>query len=98
LAIKSPDELWPELEKIGEPEVRKQLATRAYAPHNVPVVEEWLRTKEDQRRQHETVSEVSRREQELVINRTSKNAAWVAAIAAIVSIIISIVALFQATR
>ncbi len=45
-----PDALWPELEQIGEDEVRKTLATdRIHASDKRPLVVEWIRRKEQER-------------------------------------------------
>lgn len=47
MTIPNPDIIWPKLEELGVNEVRKRLAMGVYASHKVPVIEEWLRRKED---------------------------------------------------
>ena len=42
----SPEELWPTLESLGEAEVRKRLAQGVYGEQKIPVIREWLATKE----------------------------------------------------
>jgi hypothetical protein len=47
--VKTPEELWPELEALGEGEVHRRYAAAAWGPTNAPLVEEWLRRKDAQR-------------------------------------------------
>ncbi len=44
-----PDEVYAELDEIGEDEVRTRLARRIYGGSREPLVEEWLRRKEQER-------------------------------------------------
>ena len=96
MSIADPDELWPKLEKRGEPEVRKQLAARVYGPKNIPIVEEWLRRQEEQRTQEEKSAAVGDKRSELRVAASVKNAAWVAAVAAVISVLMSVIALLVA--
>lgn len=45
----SADEVWPKLEELGEEVVRKRLVQGIYSPQKIPLVEEWLASKERQR-------------------------------------------------
>ena len=47
MPIPDPDKIWPDLEQSGVDEVRKKLAMGAYAKYKIPVIEEWLRRKEE---------------------------------------------------
>ena len=78
------NELWSELEEMGEDTVRARFAGGAYGRfgNRRTLVEEWLRRQEVSR------SDFSNREQ-ISIARSAKNAAWIAAIAAIISMIIA---------
>ncbi len=51
MAIADPKKLWPKLEKDGVDEVRKKLAMGVYANYKVPLIREWLVTKEKQQDQ-----------------------------------------------
>lgn len=48
----SPEQLWPTLESLGEPEVRKRLAPGVYGEQKIPVIREWLATKESARQEN----------------------------------------------
>ncbi|HEX9771011.1 MAG TPA: hypothetical protein VGA50_17695 [Kiloniellales bacterium] len=82
-----PDAFFAELEKLGEDEVRKRLASRAiYGGDTAPLVTEWIRRKDQE------CNALSNREQ-IRIARSAKNAAWIAAIAAIIAAISAIIVL-----
>ncbi len=89
-------DLWPELEKIGEDTVRTRFATDAYGTvgNKRALVEEWLRRKDQERKDASTAeqasiardaAEISAREAGTA-NHTAKIAIAIAAIAIIVSI------------
>jgi hypothetical protein len=85
------DELWAQLEALGEPVVRERALMGHWGDAGIvgskrPLVEEWLRLREEARR------EASSREQ-ILIARSAKNAAWTAAIAATIAAIITIVSI-----
>ena len=84
------ERLWPELEALGEEEVRLRLASNVYIGDERERVEKWLRQK-DQSLAEER-KEASNREQ-VNIARSTKNAAWAAAIAAIIAAIAAIIAI-----
>ena len=96
MSVADPDELWPKLEKVGESEVRKRLAQGVYAQKNRPVVEEWLRCKEEDRAGVQRSAEVIHKKSELDVANSAKAAAWVAAWAAVTSIVVSVIALIVA--
>jgi hypothetical protein len=47
--VKTTDELWGELEELGEDEVIRRLNDNVWGPENAPRVLAWLRQKEAQR-------------------------------------------------
>ena len=61
----TPEELWPELEKIGEPEVRKHVVQNVYGSSKRPLVEEWLRRKEEERENAASARQDARDEQDV---------------------------------
>ncbi len=97
------EQLWAELEEIGEDKVRTRLATNVYghAGNKRVLVEEWLRRKDQARK------DSSNREQ-IAIARAAAAAAWdatgaarsaaktakIALTIAVISIIVSIISLF----
>ena len=48
MPIPDKDKLWAKLDETGESEVRIKLASGAYGKWNIPLIEEWLRRKEEQ--------------------------------------------------
>jgi len=90
--------LWRQWDELGEQAVRDRWAAGFYQPEQKPIFDEWLR-KLDQ-----AVSEVDKQQQEnwrskeLKVADSAKNAAWVAAIVAILSLLVSAVALCFALR
>ncbi len=100
----SKDQLWAELEALGEAKVRERLVTKAYGDvgHKRALVEEWLRLKDQAR------SEAVTREQ-IDIARAAANAARdsadearkantnarIASAIATIAAIVSIIALFR---
>ena len=87
------EQFWAELDEAGEATVRERVITRRYGSGNnkLQLAEEWLRLKDVVR------SEKTTREQ-LRISRSSRNAAWVAASAAVIAVVISVVALYFSLR
>jgi hypothetical protein len=85
LALADPNDLWPELEKIGEEEVRRRLVLNVYGHTKLPAVQAWLEKKEFDRRGKSGEQDREQRTQELDILKSTKNAAWVAAAAAVLS-------------
>lgn len=79
------EELKRRLEDTGEDKVRGRLASGIYDSQDRPIVEEWLRSKERERNGKKT-------EEYLNIGRSAKRAAWVSAIAALISALAAIVA------
>jgi hypothetical protein len=92
--LADPDELWPELEVLGEDEVRRRLALQTYGHTKLPAVLEWLRRKEQERIAAAEQRHSAQRLEELSILRSTKHAAWGAAIAAVITAIFALVALF----
>lgn len=79
------EELKRRLEEIGEAKVRERLASNIYGTQERGIVEEWLLTKERERNQKKTNEYID-------IARSAKRAAWVAAIAALISALAAIMA------
>jgi len=79
------EELKRRLEEIGEVKVRERLASNIYGTQERGIVEEWLLTKERERNQKKTNEYID-------IARSAKRAAWVAAIAALISALAAIMA------
>jgi hypothetical protein len=48
MPIADPNKIWPKLEKLGPEEVRRKSAIGVYANYKIPVIEEWLRRKEEE--------------------------------------------------
>lgn len=82
------EQLKRRLEETGEDKVRERLASGVYGPRERSIVEEWLSSKEKK--------ESGRREKEyLHIATSAKRAAWVSAIAALISALAAIAAWIQ---
>jgi len=79
------EELKLRLEETGEDKVRERLASGVYDPEERPIVEEWLSSREKE--------EAKRREEKyLGMAISAKRAAWVSAIAALISALAAIAA------
>jgi len=92
------EKFFSELAIIGESNVRTRLAQGIYGQNKIPLIHEWLRKEEEKRINLATSraeSAASRAEvatlEQLRIARSAKNAAWIAAIVAIIGITISII-------
>jgi hypothetical protein len=79
------EELKRRLEESGEDKVRERLASNIYGSQERPVVEEWLLSKEREK-------SYKKIEESLNIARSAKHAAWIAAIAALISAMAAIAA------
>ena len=86
---------WPEWDKLGEEEVARKWADGSYAPEDRPAYDEWIRRKQEARDQEEKKKEDEWRTKELSCTVSAKNAAWVAAGAAILGALISLVLLVR---
>jgi len=82
---KSDDLYFGDFEHDGEDAVRKNLALKLYQPKKAALAEEWLARKEEARRSGATA-------EQLRFARSEKNATWVAAIMAIATVIVAIIA------
>ncbi len=82
------EELWANLEKLGEEQVRERLATKVSgdAGKKRALVVEWLREKDQSRKNTSNLEQIR-------IARSAKNAAWSAAIAAIIAAICAFIAI-----
>jgi hypothetical protein len=98
VALADPNELWPELEQIGEEEVRRRLLLNTYGHTKLPSVQAWLERKEGDRRAKLGEHDQAQRRQELAILRSTKNAAWVAAGAAVASALFAVLAFWYAGK
>jgi len=92
----SPGDLFPELERLGEQEVRTRLAQHVYSERKILIVKEWLRQQEEQRGRFDNSIATAQREADLKIQKSLKNATWVASIMSVIGIIISVIALATA--
>lgn len=79
------EELKRRLEESGEDKVRERLASNIYGSQERPIVEEWLLSKEREKSD-------KKMEEYLNIARSAKHAAWIAAIAALISAMAAIAA------
>ena len=79
------EELKRRLEESGKDKVRERLASNIYGSQERPVVEEWLLSKEREKSD-------KKMEEYLNIARSAKHAAWIAAIAALISAMAAIAA------
>ena len=79
------EELKRRLEESGEDKVRERLASNIYGSQERPIVEEWLLSKEREKSDKKV-------EEYLNIARSAKHAAWIAAIAALISAMAAIAA------
>ena len=99
------DELWPKLEVAGEDEVRKKLAQGAYGEQKIPLVKEWLATRERQR-QSVAAQDQDTREDQLrklsaeansiaregnAISRRSNVVAWIAVAISLLALVMAMV-------
>jgi len=106
LSPEQKNELFDTLSKTGETAVRENLAQGIYAPENKrELIREWLYQQRESRVNDATSraeSAASRAEaartEEILILRSSKNSARIAAIAAIFANIIAIIAIVIAMR
>ena len=99
----SPEEFWPNLESLGEAEVRKRLAQGVYGAENTPVVREWLATKERARQENQQGRSFELAEQSNSIaseansiSRRSNTIAWVALAGSFLGLLVSGFALSRA--
>ena len=86
-------QFWAELDEAGEDIVRERVIAERYGHgnHKLELAREWLRLKD--------VARSNEREQQHLGNeRSAKNAAWVSAIAAATSVVVSLVALYFSLR
>lgn len=79
------EELKRRLEESGKDKVRERLASNIYGSQERPIVEEWLLSKEREKSDKKV-------EEYLNIARSAKHAAWIAAIAALISAMAAIAA------
>jgi len=86
---------WNEFEAIGEIQVRKNLADRIYSEEKTLLAREWLAHVESARRASEFARiDASNREQ-IRAARSAKNAAWMAATAAMILAICTVIAMLS---
>jgi hypothetical protein len=81
--------LWDMLEDLGEDEVRRKLAIGDY-PDQRPLVEEWLRYKEQQRTDEAAKRNYTAMSQQTHILRSTKNAAWTAICVSLLALAVAI--------
>ncbi|MBU0477902.1 hypothetical protein KKC91_04985 [bacterium] len=80
-----PKVLFPILENTGESQVRIKLAQGVYGEEKIPIVYEWLRIKDEERINLSSSRNKAAALEQLRIASSAKNAAWIAAIAAIIA-------------
>ena len=89
----SREELREELETMGLTRVREELADMSssyFYPSDIPIVEAWLKEKEEEEKKENFSKELEVAKESNRIARSAKNASWWAIGISIVSIIISI--------
>lgn len=79
------EELKRMLEEVEEDKVRERLASNIYGSQERPIVEEWLLSKEREKSEKKMMESLN-------IARSAKQAAWIAAIATLISALAAIVA------
>jgi hypothetical protein len=79
------EELRRRLEAIGEDVVRERLASNVYGPQEKVFVEQWLSSKEGQKKERSN-------QEYLALARSAKRAAWLSAIAALISAVAAVAA------
>lgn len=89
MTIRSPDELFSELEELGEDEVRKKVACNAFSDDKLTVIKEWLSRKESERENKRIAHENEREDKRTKISNSAKNAAWVSAAFALLAMLIA---------
>ena len=77
------EELKQRLEKVGECKVRERLANNIYGIPERPIVESWLLSKEGEKSEEKMKEYIN-------IAKSAKCAAWVAAVAALISALAAI--------
>ena len=91
------NELWPQLEALGEDEVRRRLAIGAYGQMKEPLVREWLAMKDAQRVEaRERERQASEREALRLVQESNAIAAqqnYIALYGIIVALVTALVAL-----
>ena len=87
-------ELIAQFEAEGEDSVRQKLATRAYRAGKEQIANLWLASKEKAAEGAAQAREDARREREVGILDKANKAAWVSAIAAVLALAVSLVALY----
>ena len=65
----SQDELWPRLEEKGEEEVQKDLNEGRYGRDKKPLVEAWLKTKQQKRTEAMAGRQETREDQSMVLSK-----------------------------
>jgi hypothetical protein len=88
------NDLWKQLDDLGEEEVRKRLAQNVYGQKKLKAVQEWLRRRAEISETKVTIEDNAHRQQTIEIARSSRNATWASAIASIIAVLLSIVALY----
>ena len=93
------NELWPQLEALGEDEVRRRLEIGAYGQMKEPLVREWLAMKDAQRVEaRERERQASEREALRLVQESNAIAAqqnYIAWYGIIVALVTALVALTQ---
>lgn len=49
MTIHEPNELWPKLDKLGVDQVRQKIAMGVFSKSKIPLIEEWLRIKSEEK-------------------------------------------------
>jgi hypothetical protein len=82
MALADPEDLWPQLEQLGEKEVRRRFVLQAFGNAKLPAVLAWLDHKAEERQE-------AHRTAELGVLRSTKNAAWLAAVGALAAAMVT---------
>ncbi len=92
----SKEELWAELDALGEDEVRTRLVTKIYGDtgHKKALVQEWLRKKQQEKLDDQDKINVQISTESLRVSKSAKNASWAAVFIALVAVIVSGIALY----
>lgn len=100
--MRTAEDLFAKCERDGEETVRKRFAEKRYCTHDeIPIVEEWLRRK-DEERTNASISEELRLTREAnsfareanLLAKKANTIALIALIVAIIAIIVSVITLF----
>lgn len=91
MSIVPPEDLWPELDRRGEDEVRRRITVHAYGPRKLATVQAWLDRKERERLHAKARADGATAGDAARSAASTKTASWVIAWATVALVIATIV-------